>query len=170
VRNRRGLNRIGMLAIALIIALGATGVAYSAWIDEIFVTGTLSTSDDINTSLECSTCSPASGPTYITCAPSDPVTVAPLVLTITVVNAQPSATYDCYFIVSNAVNSWPVKVQSVTLSADPYAWSTGTLAVSPKDTVLNTGQSAAGKVTISIASSGVPAEQNLIYTLTVVVN
>jgi hypothetical protein len=48
-RNRTGLKRIGLLALALVIALGSLGVAYAAWTDTVYVstavqTGTL----DIN--------------------------------------------------------------------------------------------------------------------------
>jgi hypothetical protein len=44
LRSRRaGLKRIGLLAIALVLALGALGVAYAAWSDTITVTGTVYT-------------------------------------------------------------------------------------------------------------------------------
>jgi hypothetical protein len=42
-RNRAGLKRIGLLALALVISLGAMGVAYSAWTDEIYIDSTVYT-------------------------------------------------------------------------------------------------------------------------------
>jgi hypothetical protein len=42
-RNRAGLKRIGVLALALVIALGSLGVAYSAWTDSVYVLGTVNT-------------------------------------------------------------------------------------------------------------------------------
>jgi len=42
-RNRAGLKRIGLLALALVIALGALGVGYAAWTDSVCVTGTVNT-------------------------------------------------------------------------------------------------------------------------------
>jgi len=42
-RNRAGLKRIGLLALALVIALGAMGVGYAAWTDSVYVTGTVNT-------------------------------------------------------------------------------------------------------------------------------
>lgn len=42
-RNRNGLKRIGVLALALVIALGALGVAYAAWTDSVYIGGTVNT-------------------------------------------------------------------------------------------------------------------------------
>jgi hypothetical protein len=42
-RNRAGLKRIGLLALALVIALGALGVAYSAWTDDLYIDSTVYT-------------------------------------------------------------------------------------------------------------------------------
>jgi len=42
-RNRAGLKRIGVLALAMLIALGALGTAYAAWTDSIYVQGTVNT-------------------------------------------------------------------------------------------------------------------------------
>jgi hypothetical protein len=53
-RNRAGLKRIGLLALALVIALGALGVGYAAWIDTIEIQGTAYTGTlDIDVS-DCS--------------------------------------------------------------------------------------------------------------------
>jgi hypothetical protein len=41
--NRNGLKRIGVLALALVIALGALGVAYAAWTDSVYIQGTVNT-------------------------------------------------------------------------------------------------------------------------------
>jgi hypothetical protein len=42
-RNRAGLKRIGLLALALVIALGGLGVAYAAWTANVYVLGTVNT-------------------------------------------------------------------------------------------------------------------------------
>ncbi|NQT31568.1 MAG: hypothetical protein HQ588_04465 [Deltaproteobacteria bacterium] len=42
-RNRNGLKRIGVLALALVIALGSLGVAYAAWTDSVYIEGTVYT-------------------------------------------------------------------------------------------------------------------------------
>jgi hypothetical protein len=53
-RNRAGLKRIGLLALALVIALGAMGVGYAAWTDEVYLEGTVYTGTlDIDVS-DCS--------------------------------------------------------------------------------------------------------------------
>jgi hypothetical protein len=38
---RNGLKRMGLLALALVLALGALGVAYSAWTDSVYVNSTV---------------------------------------------------------------------------------------------------------------------------------
>jgi len=129
VRNRRGLNRIGMLAIAMIIALGAVGVTYGAWVDEITITGTLSSSG-INTTLECGTCyftgTPA-GATNIACD----TTSDPLEVEISVTSAQLLTDYYCPFTVDNtAAKTLPVKIVDVTVAqADTDLCSSGVSAV-----------------------------------------
>ena len=40
-RNRAGLKRIGVLALALVIALGALGVSYTFWTEELYIDGTV---------------------------------------------------------------------------------------------------------------------------------
>jgi hypothetical protein len=42
-RGRTELKRMGLLALALVLALGALGVAYAAWTDEFYVQGTVNT-------------------------------------------------------------------------------------------------------------------------------
>ena len=40
-RNRAGLKRIGLLALALVLALGAMGTAYSAWTEDLYINSTV---------------------------------------------------------------------------------------------------------------------------------
>jgi hypothetical protein len=44
LRSRRsGLKKVGLLALALVMALGSLGVAYAAWTDQVYVVGTVNT-------------------------------------------------------------------------------------------------------------------------------
>jgi len=53
-RNINGLKRIGLLALALVLALGSLGVAYAAWTDSVYIDGTVNTGTlDIDVS-DCS--------------------------------------------------------------------------------------------------------------------
>ena len=141
---RRSLNRIGILAIAMLIALGAVGVAYSAWVDDIEISGSLSTSP-VDDGLHCGACSPASGESYITCATS----ADEMELTI-----------------SNAANSWPVRIIGMDLS-NPYSDSGVSVAFNNlTGMVINPGNSAPGQVHISLdADEGL--EGTFIFTLAV---
>jgi hypothetical protein len=42
-RRRAGLKRMGLLALALVLALGALGVAHAAWTDSVYIEGTVYT-------------------------------------------------------------------------------------------------------------------------------
>jgi hypothetical protein len=163
MRRRGGLNKIGILAIAMIIALGAIGVTYSAWTDEIYFTGTVSTGDTID-GLGCGSCSPDSGESYVTCATS----ADEMELTISIINAQPEIDYYCNFTFSNEVDSWPLKITSMTLS-NPYS-DLGVSAFFSNLTglVIDPGHSVPGKVYIYLTDA-TELEQTLTFTLTVTV-
>jgi len=171
VRSRRGLNKIGVLALALLIALGAMGVAYAAWIDEVYIEGTISTGD-INTSLTCSTpcCSvtgnPAGADTSITCGSGTETT-----LNITVVKAQfstdPETHYYCSFDVSNAAGSFPIKIKTLSIT-DPYTGVTRAIEDLAVGDVIDPTKKATGKVHIQLTTAE-QAGKDLGYTLTVTV-
>jgi len=164
VRGRGGLNKIVVLALALLLAMGALGTAYGAWVDEIYIEGSLSTSN-INTTLSCGGCSPDSGTTYIAC---DDAT-NPTKLTITVTNALEGVDYYCEFNVSNAVNSFPVTVTGLSIS-DSY---TEVTAVITDDLKLGdeiaSATSATGKVHVYLTDDDSVGE-DLEYTLIVIVH
>jgi hypothetical protein len=164
MRRRGGLNKIGILAIAMIIALGAVGVSYSAWVDTVTITGSLSTSP-VDDGLACGTCSPDSGVSYITCAS---VISEPTKIYIMVINAQLDIDYCCKFTFSNDVDSWPVEIMGTSLS-NPYS-DLGVSAVSNDLTgmVIAPGTSVTGEVHIYLADN-TEINQNLIFTLDVTV-
>jgi hypothetical protein len=164
VRRRSGLNRIGLLAIVLLIALGAMGVTYGAWVDEIYIDGTLSTSA-INTSLGCGTSSivgnPLGLPTSISC--SSP---SYMKLDITIEDPQPDTHYYYNFIVSNAADSLPVKITSMSLTGS-YTGATSAIENLTVGTVIDPGYSVAtGRVHIYVGVAGT-AETELPFALTV---
>jgi hypothetical protein len=167
MRRRIGLNKIGMLAIALLIALGAVGVAYSAWTDEIYIAGTFDTSG-INTALDCDTCwytvddvVTNTLSTSITCEEDSQLEVTIKVEDALAVDNHTDLNdvdYYCRFTLDNtAAGSLPVKVQNLTVTpsasyADVDAAVTTDIGdVQPGD-VLNPGDTATGKVRISLSS------------------
>ena len=149
MRRTRGLNKIGILAMALLLALGAIGTAYGAWVDEIYIEGTLSTGD-ISASLGCGTCweEPETADTDIDCTDGSSMTLA-----IDVTNAQEDVDYYCNFIVSNATGSLPIKIKSMNLT-DSYS---GVIEVITDDLevgdVIDPGNTATGKVHIYLTNS-----------------
>ena len=137
--------------MALLIALGAMGPAYGAWVDEIYVTGSLSTGD-INTSMTCSASSP------VACS------VSGMVLTITV-SDPPSGTYSCNFTVNNTSGSLPIKISTLNLSGSYTDVSTNIQGVAP-GTQIHPGTSATGTVNIIVSTEDYD-EDDLTFTLPV---
>ena len=147
MRNRRGLNKIGMLAMAMVLALGAMGVAYGAWIDEVTITGSLSTSS-INASLTCDSCweEPVTDGTYISCSEG-----APMTLNLHVEDALEGVDYYCTFIVSNATGSLPIKIAAMDIT-DSYDGVTEVIELLPVGTVIDPGNSVTGQVHIYLTT------------------
>ena len=177
-RNRAGLKRIGVLAMALLLALGAMGVGYAMWYDDLYIrgyVGTGSTDAGLACADPCCSVVPATANTSIGCTKT-----ASMTLDIKVTNAQYNITpslnprYYCDFNVSNT-GTLPIKIQSVTLaqsdtSSDPYPGVSAAIIILPDPTMLDYGETTttAGKVHIyltSEASVGLPLE----YTLTATV-
>ena len=160
MRNRRGLNRIGILAMALLLALGAMGTAYGAWVDEIYIEGTLSTSS-INASLTC-------GTPYYEGTPAETTDIdctgGSMTLTIDITNAQEDVDYYCPFIVSNDTGSLPIKIESMSIT-DLTGVSEAIEDLTVGD-VIDPGNTATGKVHIYLTSSEQVGE-NLAFTLEV---
>lgn len=160
MRNRRGLNRIGILAMALLLALGAMGTAYGAWVDEIYIEGTLSTGD-INASLACgASWEDPENDTDIDCGPGG----TPMTLDIDVTSALEDVDYYCNFTVSNAAGSLPIKIASMSIT-DRTGVSEAIEDLTVGD-VIDPGNTATGKVHISLTTDE-QVDNNLAFTLSV---
>jgi len=173
VRGRGGLNKIVVLALALLLAMGALGTAYGAWVDEIYIEGFLSTSD-INTSLACGDCwEEVNNIITNDTNPAISCTGSASPLSIEVTNAQYNATatlnthYYCEFTISNAVNSFPVTVASRSITG--YTGVHEEIESLPIGTVIDPGGSATGRVHIYLTDA-TQATKTLTFTLTVAVN
>jgi hypothetical protein len=145
---RRGLNRIGILAIALILALGVMGAAYGAWVDEIYIEGSLSTSG-VEATLNCDTCweEPDTPDTSIVCSGG-----SPMALNIEVYDAMEEVDYYCNFIVTNTSSSLPIKIADMSLT-DSYTGVVKTIELLSVGDVIDPGLSATGRVHIYLTSA-----------------
>ena len=106
-RKRSRFSRLGMLSIALLLALCVTGVGYAAWTDEVSIQGTFK-SGYIEVVLSPGACSDPE----ISCSVS-----APHTLVVTLTNPQ-AGNYTCGFTVTNT-GTIPVKIQSIMTSGVP---------------------------------------------------
>jgi len=158
-RSRRGLNRIGVLAMALLLALGAMGTAYGAWSDEIYIQSTITTGD-IDAGLACGTCweEPDTPGTDIDC------TGGSMTLNIDVTSALEGVDYYCNFNVSNT-GSLPVKIETMNLT-DLSPGVAEAIEDLIEGTVIDPGTSATGKVHIHLTSDK-QVGQDLAFTLSV---
>ena len=101
------MKKIGLLCLALVLALGTLGIGYAAWMDEVSFQGTAK-SGYIEVVLSPGVCSDPK----ISCSVSAPHT---LIVTLT----NPGAgNYTCSFTVTNT-GTIPVKIQSIVTSGAP---------------------------------------------------
>jgi len=159
-RSRRGLNRIGVLAMALLLALGAMGTAYGAWSDEIYIQSTITTGD-IDAGLACGTCweEPDTSGTDIDCTKT-----ASMTLVIDIDDALEGVDYYCNFNVSNA-GSLPIKIKKMNIT-NPYTGVAEAIEDLIEGTVIDPLSSATGKVHIHLTSDK-QVGQDLAFTLSV---
>jgi hypothetical protein len=163
---RRSLNKVWILALALLVALGAMGVTYSAWTDEIYIAGTLATSG-INATLDCGSCWETVDNAIIDIPDTSIMCTedGQLAITIDIDNALAvnnhtdllPVDYYCSFTISNPAGSLPVKIQSFTPTpAGSYPDVSAVLTNGAGDVqvgdVIDPGDFATGKVHISLTS------------------
>ena len=88
--------KMGLLSVALIIALGVTGVSYGLWSDTVSIRGIIETGIiDTELDWESSKCVPPTGGTGIGGYADD------MTLHVTVTNAKPNVDYYSYFNIDN---------------------------------------------------------------------
>jgi hypothetical protein len=114
-RNR--FSRLGMLSIALLLALCLTGVGYAAWTDELAIDGTAELGY-VEVVLSPGACSDP----QISCS-VDPAHT----LVITLTNAQ-AGVHTCGFTITNT-GTIPVKIQSIGISGVPAGVEVSVLGV-----------------------------------------
>lgn len=105
------MKKIGLISLALVLALGLGGVGYATWADVLTITGTVNTGT-VSAVLSTGACSDdeVKDVSSISCVLTDPKT-----LTVTVTNAYPSITYTCEFDVHNT-GTVPVILKPVVIN------------------------------------------------------
>lgn len=154
--------------MVLLLALGAMGTAYGAWVDDIYLTGSISTSD-IDAALACGNCWEEVDGVVIDVDDTDiDCNGGSMTLNIKVTSAMEDVDYYCSFTVSNTADSLPIKIKSLELT--PQGTYTGVSAATTDDLevgdVIDPGDSATGKVHIYLTSA-TSAGADLDYILTV---
>lgn len=130
------MRKIGLLLIALMIALGATGVVFSGWTDTVYITGTAEV---------------GFGEMWLGCSNNPPVYCdaygmkLDITVTATPETPTPAGSYSCNFDMGNS-GSLPLKIQSIDVSDDLPA---GThVSITVEDTQIDPGDVASGVVNI----------------------
>jgi hypothetical protein len=137
-------SRIGMLSIALLLALCVTGISYAGWTDEVSIEGTANPGY-VEMVLSPGACSAPE----IGCS-----ILAPHTLVGTLTNA-PIGTYTCGFTITNT-GTIPVKIQSIVISGVPTGVEVSVLGVAEGVQIEQAGgnpDSAEGMVMVIVLES-----------------
>lgn len=144
MKRRRGrFSRLGLLPIALLLALCVTGVGYAAWTDEVYIEGTVGMGY-IGVVLNPDVCSPP-----VTCSVSSPHT-----LHVTFSNPQ-AGNYTCGFTITST-GTIPVKIQSIDTSDVPNGVAVSVTGVMKGTQIEQAGvypDSVVGAVTVTVPTS-----------------
>lgn len=113
------MKKIGLICLALVLALGALGIGYAQWTETLLIDGTVNTGS-VSAELSVGACSdnevsPYTEVSSISCKlkVDDPKT-----LVVTVLNAYPSITYTCLFDITNT-GTVPLKIASMNITGVP---------------------------------------------------
>jgi hypothetical protein len=136
-KNRGVLARIGILAIALMVSLGAMGLAYSAWTDTITINNTIITGG-VDPVLNCGFGSP-----QVSCGVS---IIDPMRLELSV-NASAAGTYTRNFSIQNT-GTLPEKIKSIIKSSVPAGVTV--FVTNGVGTTIDPGQTYNGIIAVSI--------------------
>ena len=165
MKKRKGLSKVAMLALVMVLALGGLGVGYAQWVDEVAITGELST-QDIDASLSCVSA-------YLTGTPAAPTTNscsegAPMTLNLEITNAQQDTDYYFEFDVYNGIDSLPLKISDLAVS-DSWTGVVELIEDITVGTVIDPGMSATGKVHIYLeTAASVEEDINVVLEVSVV--
>ena len=148
VTRRFIFGKIGSLALALVLSMGAMGVIYAKWSDTVFVDTTITTGS-VSGVLSGNSGHPG---TAMTCGTSGNV------FTVTITNAVANTDYYCAMTVRNN-GTIPIKIKSITFAPSPGMPSYVTVTLPPTIAVgvqIEPGPGAAkvGPITVSGAKLG----------------
>jgi hypothetical protein len=152
-----GLAKIWLLAIIMVLALGAVGVTYGKWMDTISVNGTMNMTT-VETTLSCA----GSQSDDVRCNSSG------MTLDINVNGPIADGDYYCDFVVGNT-GDIPVKIQGISVSSLPvgvHVNTTDVIVGSQIEPVL--AKSGAVNITIDGSATNLPASFSFNVTFIIV--
>jgi hypothetical protein len=153
-KNRSGLAKIGVLAIALMVSLGAMGLAYGRWTDTININNTVNIGD-IDPVLNCGT-----GSSQITCGVS---VINPMMLEFEV-NASAAGSYTRNFSLQNT-GTVPERIKSIVKDLSGVPAGVTVFVTNGVGTTIDPGQTYTGVVGVSIGH-GATLPVNFKFTVT----
>ena len=158
------MKKIGLICLALVLALGALGVGFAMWDKTLYIDGTVNTGEvnAIFTTASCTEDPEVEGKDVGSCTLTG---IGEQTLTITIDNGYPCYGCTVDFTVDN-IGTIPVKVQSLTIVNPPpeisFTWSG--IAVGDQ---IDGGDSQAGSIYVhveqeadelaGVAGSGIPS-------------
>ena len=116
------MKKIGLLCLALVLALGALGVGYGLWDKTVYIAGTVNTGE-VDAIMSVGNCydDEIEGKDYssISCV----LAADPQILLVTITDAYPCITYTCNFDITNT-GTVPVIVNGYTVTSNLPAGAT----------------------------------------------
>jgi hypothetical protein len=152
--------KTGILALAMLVALGALGATFSMWAETLYVDSSVSIGT-VNSGLVCGTCSPSVGETSIGCQPNGGA------LQFTVTNATSGVDYSCQFKVQNT-GSLPVRIQSIAIAGEPSDVNIWVTDVYEGD-LIDDGDFIIGTVHVNVEPDSLIVGDDFIFTITITV-
>ncbi len=152
------MRKIGLLALALVLALGTMGVGLAWWSDTLFIEGSIETGT-LSAEFAGNECT-ADDAIEVQCV-TDGKTA-----TITIGNMYPSGTATCSLTLANT-GSIPAKIGSIVVDPDPAALDIDVEGIDEGTTIIPIE----GSVDVTVSVHGVPGElvESASYAFTVTI-
>lgn len=155
-KKRGGLAKIGLLAIALMISLGAMGLVYSGWTDVVNVNGT------VNVAYEDPVVNCGFGSPQVACSVD---ATNPMKLNLGV-NASAATTYTRNFSIQNT-GELPEKIKGITKDLSGVPAGVTVFVTNVVGTTIDPGQTKNGTISVNINGSvTLPASFSFTVTFT----
>jgi len=156
------MKKIGLICLALVLALGVLGVGYGLWDKTVYIDGTVNTGE-VNAIMSVGECYDDEIPEKDYSSISCELAADPQILLVTITDAYPCITYTCEFDITNT-GTVPVKINAITMNGN-VPGEVGVTEIAVGDQI-DPQDSAYGALTVHLSND---AEEKSTYTFKVAI-